>query len=139
MRLAELCGDSRFTDLWSGQSTECRLRACLVAMRPATARPTRCGCSHLQVRRPRAVRRRGQHGRAPRLRSKLGCYERCLETHGGYDFVDRADVERKFHETRRYQVAPVNNNLIKAFSAPRSSACPLVLIRRLSATAIRDS
>ena len=39
----------------------------------------------------------------------------CLDTHGGYGFVDRYDVERKFRETRLYQVAPVNNNLVLAF------------------------
>jgi acyl-CoA dehydrogenase len=39
----------------------------------------------------------------------------CLDTHGGYGFVDTYDVERKFRETRVYQVAPVNNNLILAF------------------------
>ena len=38
----------------------------------------------------------------------------CLNTYGGYGFVDQYDVERKFRETRMYQVAPVNNNLIKA-------------------------
>ncbi|GAA4581365.1 acyl-CoA dehydrogenase family protein [Planotetraspora phitsanulokensis] len=39
----------------------------------------------------------------------------CLDTHGGNGFVDTWDVERKFRETRLYQVAPVNNNLILAF------------------------
>ena len=39
----------------------------------------------------------------------------CLDTHGGYGFVDTYDVERKFRETRLYQVAPVNNNLVLAY------------------------
>jgi len=39
----------------------------------------------------------------------------CLDTHGGYGFVDQYDVERKFRETRMYQVAPVSNNMILAF------------------------
>ncbi|WP_329261228.1 acyl-CoA/acyl-ACP dehydrogenase [Actinoallomurus sp. NBC_01490] len=39
----------------------------------------------------------------------------CLDAHGGNGFVDTWDVERKFRETRVYQVAPVNNNLILAF------------------------
>jgi acyl-CoA dehydrogenase len=39
----------------------------------------------------------------------------CLDTHGGYGFVDTFDVERKFRETRLYQVAPVNNNLVLAY------------------------
>ena len=43
----------------------------------------------------------------------------CLDTHGGYGFVDEYDVERKFRETRMFQVAPVNNNLIKSFVATK--------------------
>jgi acyl-CoA dehydrogenase len=39
----------------------------------------------------------------------------CLDVHGGYGFVDKYNVERKFRETRMYQVAPVNNNMILAF------------------------
>ena len=39
----------------------------------------------------------------------------CLDTHGGNGFVDQYDVERKFRETRLYQVAPVNNNLVLAY------------------------
>jgi acyl-CoA dehydrogenase len=38
----------------------------------------------------------------------------CLDTHGGNGFVDEYDVERKFRETRMYQIAPVNNNLVLA-------------------------
>jgi len=41
----------------------------------------------------------------------------CLDTHGGYGFVDEYDVERKFRETRLFQVAPVNNNLVLAYLA----------------------
>lgn len=39
----------------------------------------------------------------------------CLDTYGGYGFVDEYDVERKFRETRMYQVAPVSNNMILAY------------------------
>jgi acyl-CoA dehydrogenase len=48
----------------------------------------------------------------------------CLDTHGGYGFVDQYDVERKFRETRLFQVAPVNNNLIKAFVATKVLGLP---------------
>lgn len=48
----------------------------------------------------------------------------CLDTHGGYGFVDAYDVERKFRETRMYQVAPVNNNLIKAFIGTKVLGLP---------------
>ncbi len=36
----------------------------------------------------------------------------CLQTHGGFGFAEEYDVERKFRETRLYQVAPVSTNLI---------------------------
>jgi acyl-CoA dehydrogenase len=39
----------------------------------------------------------------------------CLETHGGFGFATEYDVERKFRETRLYQVAPVPTNLILAY------------------------
>ena len=48
----------------------------------------------------------------------------CLDTHGGNGFVDQHDVERKFRETRMFQVAPVNNNLIKAFVATKVLGLP---------------
>jgi acyl-CoA dehydrogenase len=41
----------------------------------------------------------------------------CLDTHGGNGFVDQYDVERKFRETRLYQVAPISNNLVLAYLA----------------------
>ena len=47
-----------------------------------------------------------------------------LDTHGGNGFVDQYDVERKFRETRMFQVAPVNNNLIKAFVATKVLGLP---------------
>ena len=39
----------------------------------------------------------------------------CLDTHGGFGFAAEYDVERKFRETRLYQVAPINQNLVLAF------------------------
>lgn len=39
----------------------------------------------------------------------------CLDTHGGFGFAEEYDVERKFRETRLYQVAPISTNLILAF------------------------
>ena len=38
-----------------------------------------------------------------------------IDAHGGFGFAVEYDVERKFRETRLYQVAPINNNLILAF------------------------
>jgi acyl-CoA dehydrogenase len=48
----------------------------------------------------------------------------CLDTHGGYGFVDTYDVERKFRETRLYKVAPVNNNLVTSFIATKVLGLP---------------
>lgn len=39
----------------------------------------------------------------------------CLQTHGGFGFAAEFDIERKFRETRLYQVAPVSTNLILSF------------------------
>ena len=38
-----------------------------------------------------------------------------MDTHGGFGFAEEYDIERKFRETRLYQVAPISNNLIQAF------------------------
>lgn len=48
----------------------------------------------------------------------------CLDTHGGNGFVDSHDVERKFRETRMFSVAPVSNNLVKAFVASKVLGLP---------------
>ena len=39
----------------------------------------------------------------------------CLQTHGGFGFATEYDIERKFRETRLYQVAPISTNLILSF------------------------
>jgi len=36
----------------------------------------------------------------------------CLQVHGGFGFAEEYDIERKFRETRLYQVAPISTNLI---------------------------
>jgi acyl-CoA dehydrogenase len=41
----------------------------------------------------------------------------CLQTHGGFGFAAEYDIERKFRETRLYQVAPISTNLILSFLA----------------------
>jgi acyl-CoA dehydrogenase len=48
----------------------------------------------------------------------------CLDIHGGNGFVDEYDVERKFRETRLFQVAPVSNNLVLSFIATRVLGLP---------------
>ncbi len=48
----------------------------------------------------------------------------CLQTHGGFGFAADYDVERKFRETRLYQVAPVSTNLILSFIAEKVLGLP---------------
>lgn len=47
-----------------------------------------------------------------------------LNTHGGFGFAVEYDIERKLRETRLYQVAPVNNNLVLAFVAQKCLGLP---------------
>ncbi len=39
----------------------------------------------------------------------------CVQTHGGFGFAEEYDVERKFRETRLYQVAPISTNMILSY------------------------
>jgi acyl-CoA dehydrogenase len=48
----------------------------------------------------------------------------CLQTHGGFGFACEYDVERKFRETRLYQVAPISTNLIYAYVAEHVLGLP---------------
>ena len=48
----------------------------------------------------------------------------CLQTHGGFGFACEYDVERKFRETRLYQVAPVSTNLIYSYVAEHLLGLP---------------
>jgi alkylation response protein AidB-like acyl-CoA dehydrogenase len=48
----------------------------------------------------------------------------CIQTHGGYGFSVEYDVERKFRETRLYQVAPISTNLILSFIATQELDLP---------------
>ncbi len=48
----------------------------------------------------------------------------CLQTHGGFGFACEYDVERKFRETRLYQVAPISTNLIFSYMAEHVLGLP---------------
>jgi acyl-CoA dehydrogenase len=48
----------------------------------------------------------------------------CLQTHGGFGFANEYDVERKFRETRLYQVAPISTNMIFAYIAEHVLGLP---------------
>ncbi len=48
----------------------------------------------------------------------------CLQTHGGFGFAAEYDIERKFRETRLYQVAPISTNLIFSYVAEHVLGLP---------------
>lgn len=43
--------------------------------------------------------------------------EACMQTHGGFAFAEDYDIERKWRETRLYQIAPISTNLILSYLA----------------------
>jgi acyl-CoA dehydrogenase len=48
----------------------------------------------------------------------------CIQFHGGFGFANEYDVERKFRETRLYQVAPISTNLILSYMAEHVLGMP---------------
>jgi acyl-CoA dehydrogenase len=48
----------------------------------------------------------------------------CVQTHGGFGFAEEYDVERKFRETRLYQVAPISTNLVLSYIAEHILGMP---------------
>ena len=50
--------------------------------------------------------------------------EMCVQTHGGFGFAEDYDVERKFRETRLYQVAPISTNMILSYIAEHVLGLP---------------
>ncbi len=50
--------------------------------------------------------------------------EACLQSHGGFGFAEEYDVERKWRETRLYQIAPISTNLILSYLAEHVLGLP---------------
>jgi alkylation response protein AidB-like acyl-CoA dehydrogenase len=48
----------------------------------------------------------------------------CVQTHGGFGFAEEYDIERKFRETRLFQVAPISTNLILSYLAEHVLGLP---------------
>jgi len=97
--------------------------------------PCRSGRPHAQrrggeIRPRREMRRRSQHGKAARLRGRLGSRQCLLDAHGGYGSRANTTVERKFRETRLYITAPINNNLVLAFFGPERAWHAEILLER---------
>jgi len=63
---------------------------------------------------------------AKMLASEASWYaaDMCVQTHGGFGFAEEYDIERKFRETRLYQVAPISTNLILSHVATHVLGLP---------------
>jgi acyl-CoA dehydrogenase len=62
----------------------------------------------------------GEEANAAKLLASEASWEAadmCLQIHGGFGFAEEYDVERKFRETRLYQVAPISTNMILSYVA----------------------
>jgi acyl-CoA dehydrogenase len=74
---------------------------------------------------------RGEKSAAEANMAKLLCADAswqaanvCLDVHGGVGFAREYDVERKFRETRLYQVAPISTNMVLAYLAQNVLGLP---------------
>ena len=90
-----------------------------------------CEAAALMVRKAAALYDAGRDCGAEANMAKLlaaeaswQAAEACLQTHGGFGFAEDYDVERKFRETRLYQVAPVSTNLILSYLAEHVLGLP---------------
>jgi acyl-CoA dehydrogenase len=87
--------------------------------------------AELMVQRAAALFERGKDCGAEANMAKLlaadaswAAAEACLQTHGGFGFAEEYDVERRFRETRLYQVAPISTNLILSYLAEHVLGLP---------------
>ena len=75
-------------------------------------------------RRGRALRRRGEHGPSLAAGAAWEAANAAMQTFGGYSYDAEYDVERKFRETRLFQVAPISTNLILSYVAEHVLGLP---------------
>ena len=87
--------------------------------------------AELMVQRAAALFERGKDcGAEANMAKMLGAdaswaaAEACVQTHGGFGFAEEYDIERKFRETRLYQVAPISTNLILSYLAEHVLGLP---------------
>src|SRR5256714_15116298 len=87
--------------------------------------------AELMVRNAAALFQAGQDCGAEANMAKLlaaeaswAAAETCVQTHGGFGFAEEFDIERKFRETRLYQVAPISTNLILSYLAEHVLGLP---------------
>ena len=87
--------------------------------------------SELMVREALALYEAGQNPGAEANMAKMLAADAsseaanaCIQTHGGFGFAAEFDIERKFRETRLYQVAPISTNLILSYLAEHVLGLP---------------
>jgi len=134
---AECIGDARwFIDKAKGYACERRVFGRPIGQNQGVQFPiarafAQCEAADLMVRRAAGLFDAGEPCGAEANMAKLlaaeaswAAAEACLQTHGGYGFAEDFDVERKFRETRLYQVAPVSTNLILGYLAEHVLGLP---------------
>ena len=50
--------------------------------------------------------------------------EACMQTFGGFGFAEEYDIERKYRETRLYQIAPISTNMILSYIGEKILGMP---------------
>ena len=134
---AECIGDARwFTAKSAGYARERRVFDRPIGQNQGVQFPIARGhiqteAAALMVERAAQLYDAGQSAGAEANMAKLlaseaawAAADTCIQTHGGYGFSAEYDVERKFRETRLYQVAPVSTNLILSFIATQELGLP---------------
>jgi len=125
---AECIGDARwFVTKASAYATERQVFGRPIGQNqgiqfPLARAHVQCEAAALMVARAAALFDTGEKCGAEANMAKLlaseasaAAADTCIQTHGGYGFAEEYDIERKFRETRLYQVAPVSTNLILSY------------------------
>jgi alkylation response protein AidB-like acyl-CoA dehydrogenase len=134
---AECVGDGRwFVERASGHARERSVFGRPIGQNQGVAFPiawahARIEAADLMRRRASDLYERGEKCAAEANMAKLLCADAswqaanaCLDTYGGAGFAREYDVERKFRETRLYQVAPVSTNMVLAYLAQNVLGLP---------------
>jgi acyl-CoA dehydrogenase len=90
-----------------------------------------CEAAALMVEKAAVLYDRGEAGGRDANLAKLlaadaswQAADMCVQTYGGFGFAEEFDIERKFRETRLYQVAPISTNLILSYLAEHVLGLP---------------
>jgi alkylation response protein AidB-like acyl-CoA dehydrogenase len=134
---AECIGDAKwFTEKSTGYACERKVFGRPIGQNQGVQFPiakayARLRAAELMVHHAAALFEAGQNCGAEANMAKLlaaeaswEAAEACVQTHGGFGFAEEYDVERKFRETRLYQVAPISTNLILSYLAEHVLGMP---------------